>query len=102
DTMASQLQALDSRLGDGTPAASALTSSEMQKLASLGYVGLQNSGNGMNGAAAAAGTDPNRVIAAINRTMEALADLDDGNADGAVRALRPVLASQPNFYLAQY
>ncbi|MGA3212115.1 MAG: sulfatase-like hydrolase/transferase [Terriglobales bacterium] len=102
DTVASQLQALDSRLGNesGKGVTSALTSSEIQKLASLGYVGLQKTGDGVN--SAAAGTDPRQVIALINKNIEALADLDDGSPDKAERILRPVLASKPNLYLAQF
>jgi arylsulfatase A-like enzyme len=45
DTIASQLDAFDRRFNDSSNASgsSELTSSEMQKLASLGYVGLQKS-----------------------------------------------------------
>jgi predicted Zn-dependent protease len=42
------------------------------------------------------------VIALINKNIEALADLDDGSPDKAERILRPVLASKPNLYLAQF
>src|SRR5256885_8888355 len=46
ETMASQLQAFDSQLGNaaGKSVDSELTSGEMQKLASLGYVGLRKGG----------------------------------------------------------
>jgi choline-sulfatase len=102
ETMASQLQALDSRLGNepGKSTGSALTSSEMQKLASLGYVGLQKGDAGAN--AAAEGTDPKDVIAAINKTLAALLELDDGRPEKAMPLLRQVLAAQPAAYLAQY
>jgi tetratricopeptide (TPR) repeat protein len=101
ETMASQLQALDSRLGNdhGNSIGSGLTSSEMQKLASLGYVGLQKSGAI---SAATQGTDPKEVIAAINKTLAAGSELDDGKPEKAILLLREVLAVQPTFYLAQY
>jgi tetratricopeptide (TPR) repeat protein len=102
ETMASQLQVLDSRLGNepGKSAGSGLTSSEMQKLASLGYVGLQKGGAGVN--AATEGTDPKEVIAAINKALAALLELDDGKPEKSIPLLRQVLATQPATYLAQY
>jgi arylsulfatase A-like enzyme len=101
DTMASQLQAFDARLGnDASKTGSTLTSSEMQKLASLGYVGLQSSGAGVQ--TASAGTDPKDMIAAANKTLDAVRDLDDGKPDKAVPVLKQVLASQPNTFLAQF
>ncbi|HSZ02542.1 MAG TPA: tetratricopeptide repeat protein [Terriglobales bacterium] len=100
--MASQLQGLDNRLGNepGKSAGSELTSSEMQKLASLGYVGLQKGGAGVN--AATGGTDPKELIAVINKTLAALLELDDGKPDKAMPLLREVLAGRPTIYLAQY
>lgn len=102
DTMAAQLQALDSHLGNtvGNAAGSGLTSSEMQKLASLGYVGLQKAGAGVN--TATEGTDPKDVIAAVNKTLAAVLDLDDGKPEKAIPVLRQMIAAQPNSYLAQY
>jgi len=102
ETMAAQLQGFDSRLGGepGKQSETALTSSEMQKLASLGYVGLEKSGAGVS--ASTQGTDPKDVIAAATKTLAALIDLEDGKPDKAVPALRQVLSAQPNMYLAQY
>ena len=102
ETMASQLQALDSHLGNelGNSAGSSLSSSEMQKLASLGYVGLQRGGAGVN--ASAVGSDPKEMILAINKTLGALHDLNDGKPEKALPVLRQVIAAQPNSYLAQY
>jgi choline-sulfatase len=102
ETMASQLQAFDSRLGNepGKAIDSGLTPSEMQKLASLGYVGLQKGGAGVN--AATEGTDPKEVIAAINKTLAAGLALDDGKPEKAIPLLRQVLAVQAAIYLAQY
>ena len=101
-TLASQLQALDSRLGNdpSKETATGLTSSEVQKLASLGYVGLQKTGAGVN--SAAEGTDPKDIISAANKTLAALRELDDGKPEKAIPALHEVLAAQPNLYLAQH
>jgi arylsulfatase A-like enzyme len=110
ETMASQLQSLDGHLanepgkssGSGLTSGvtSGLTSEEMQKLASLGYVGLQKAGAGVN--AATEGTDPKEVIAVVNKTLTAVLELDDGKPEKAIPVLRQVLAAQPNIYLAQY
>jgi choline-sulfatase len=101
ETMAAQLQALDSRLANaGTSTRGGLTSSEMQKLASLGYVGLQKSGAGVN--AATEGTDPKDAIAVVNKTLAAIVDLNDGKPERAIPVLRQVITEQPNSYLAQY
>jgi choline-sulfatase len=102
DTLASQLQALDSRLANepGRESASGLTSSEMQKLASLGYVGLQKTGAGVS--AATEGSDPKDVIGVTNRTLAALQDVDDGKPEKAIPVLQQILQSQPNLYLAQF
>ena len=101
-TMASQLQSFDSHVANNDAAksaASGLTSSEMQKLASLGYVGLQK-GSGVN--AAAEGTDPKDGMGAVNKTLAAMLDLEDGKPEKAVPTLQQVLAAQPTIYLAQY
>jgi arylsulfatase A-like enzyme len=102
ETLASQLQAFDYRLGSDPrkETATGLTSSEMQKLASLGYVGLQKTGTGVT--AASEGTDPKDIVSAANRTLAALRDLDDGKPEKAIPALHDVLAAQPNLYLAQF
>jgi choline-sulfatase len=101
DTMASQLQSLDTRLATGHSAGNAgLTSSEMQKLASLGYVGLQKTSGGVS--AQATGLDPKEIIALINQTLAAEADVGDGKPETAIPLLRRVLALRPDTYLAQY
>ena len=102
ETLASQLQAFDRHVGNepGKLASSGLTSSEMQKLASLGYVGLQRGGTGVN--AAAEGTDPKDAIVLVNKALAAILDLDDGKPEKAVPLLRQVLSAQPNMYFAQY
>ncbi len=102
DTLAAQLQSLDDRLANspGRDASGGLSSAEMQKLASLGYVGLQKSAAGVS--AASQGIDPKDVVGTANKVLAALRDLDDGHSDKAIAGLRPVLAAQPNTYLAQY
>jgi len=98
DTIAGQLQAFDSHfIGGNAPAA--LTSSEMQKLASLGYVGLQKQSSGST---AATGTDPKDAIATANKLQAALAKLGAGMADQAMAEAEAVAAKQPGVYLAQY
>src|SRR5438105_5439153 len=74
DTMASQLAAFDSHF-EGGAKDSGLTSSEMQRLASLGYVGLQKAAP--SGAAAVTGTDPKDVIADANKALSAMRALDE-------------------------
>jgi len=101
DTMASQLQAFDNHFGAGAAAGgSGLTSSEMQKLASLGYVGLQRQGSAQS--TAVEGKDPKDIVATANKTLAALRDVEDGKPEKAVPALQLVLKGQPNTYLAQY
>jgi choline-sulfatase len=100
ETIASQLDAFDRRFTDSGNAASQLTSSEMQKLASLGYVGLQKSTTPAN--AAATGVDPKDGIAAANKILSALALLNAGKPDGATAIPQPVLADGANMYLLQF
>ena len=98
DTMASQLAAFSAHFG-GTPGTSSLTSSEMQRLASLGYVGLQKSATS---APVATGTDPKDVIAVANQVEQAMLNLSLGKPAKAVMALQQAAASQPNAYLPHY
>jgi Flp pilus assembly protein TadD len=100
ETIASQLDAFDRRFTDSGNAASELTSSEMQKLASLGYVGLQKSTTPAN--AAATGVDPKDGIATANKILSALALLNAGKPDGAAAIPQPVLADGANMYLLQF
>jgi arylsulfatase A-like enzyme/Tfp pilus assembly protein PilF len=102
ETMAAQLNAFDSRFGSeaGKPGETRLTSSEMQKLASLGYVGLQKPASTVN--AAAEGTDPKDTIAIANQTLNALITLGEGKPEKAISGFRQALAAQANCFLAQY
>jgi arylsulfatase A-like enzyme/Tfp pilus assembly protein PilF len=99
-TMATQLAAFDRHFGEAKAAAGGLSSSEMEKLASLGYVGLQKSGSGAN--TAVSGVDPKDSIALANKTLNAMLLLQQGQAEKAIIAFRQVVAGQPNIYLAQY
>ncbi len=100
-TIAGQLEAFDQRFsssGHASPG-SELTSSEMQKLASLGYVGLQKTGSG---AAAATGVDPKDTITTANKTLSALTLLNEAKPDKAVATLQPLLAAGSKMYLLQF
>jgi arylsulfatase A-like enzyme len=102
ETIAAQLQAFDSHFGNdsGKSVETGLTSSEMQKLASLGYVGLQKSMSAAD--LVVQGTDPKDAIATANQTLTALLTLEEGRPEKAAPAFRQALARQPNSYLAQY
>ena len=113
DTMAAQLESFDRRFsGDAGKAQGAeLNSSEMQKLASLGYVGLQKAAGAST---TVTGTDPKDKIAIANKVIEAaeavpyppVVETRDRTAsaklDRAIAALQPIVAADPNLYLAQY
>jgi arylsulfatase A-like enzyme len=102
ETMASQLHVFEGHLVNdaGKSTRSGLTSSQMQKLASLGYVGLQKGDASVS--AAAEGTDPKAVISDINKTVAAMLDLEDGKPEKTISTLRRVTSTQPMMYLAQY
>jgi arylsulfatase A-like enzyme len=102
ETIASQLEAFDNHFanGAGKSVDTGLTSSEAQKLASLGYVGLQKSGAGVS--PAVGGTDPKDTIGSANHVLSALLELEDGKPEKAIPAFREALGRQVNIYLAQY
>jgi len=101
-TLAAQLTGFDNHFGDQgrNTAAAGLTASEVQKLASLGYVGLQKTQS--SGDAAIAGTDPKNTIGIANHTIQALRVLDDGKQGKTTPSFQEILARQTNSYLAQY
>src|SRR5207237_7944854 len=101
-TLASRLDAVDGHFGNrgSQPEAAGLSSSEAQKLASLGYVGLQRSSSNAN--PAVNGTDPKDTIARANEVLKALLNLSEGKPERAVPALQQVLVGQTDMYLAQY
>src|SRR6266516_4566263 len=82
------------------PELTELSMSEAQKLASLGYVGLQRSSSNAN--PAVNGTDPKDTIARANEVLKALLNLSEGKPKKALPALQQVLAGQTDMYLAQY
>jgi choline-sulfatase len=98
DTMAAQLDNFDRHFsGEASKSSAELSSSELQKLASLGYAGLQKSSGS---SASVAGTDPKDKIATANKVLEAAAR-DQATPAQAIAALGPVVAADPNLYLAQ-
>jgi arylsulfatase A-like enzyme/Tfp pilus assembly protein PilF len=104
DTMAAQLDNFtrnyDRRIsGEAGKSSAELSSSEMQKLASLGYIGLTKSSGS---AASVTGTDPKDKIATANKVIEAASARDQSKPDLVIAALEPVVSADPNLYLAQY
>jgi arylsulfatase A-like enzyme/Tfp pilus assembly protein PilF len=108
DTMAAQLDGFDRNhdrhfSGEAGKSSAELSSSEMQKLASLGYIGLQKSSGA---AASVTGTDPKDKIATANKVIEAASARDQSKPDlaiaRAIAALEPIVSADPNLYLAQY
>ena len=100
DTIAAQLNAFDSHFGAQGRNSAELTSTEMQKLASLGYVGLQKSAS--RPGTEATGIDPKDGIDAANKVFSSAALLNDGKPGDVVRILQPAISALPNSYLAQY
>ena len=105
DTMAAQLDNFDRHFSGEAGKSAELSSSEMQKLASLGYVGLQKSSAS---AAAVGGIDPKDEIATANKVIAAALGRDQSKPDlaianaRAIAALEPIVSADPNLYLAQY
>ncbi len=100
DTMAAQLDNFDRRFsGEAGKGSAELSSSEMQKLASLGYVGLQKSAGSTS---AVSGTDPKDKIATANKVTSAILASDAPKPDRVIALLDPVVSADPNLYLAQY
>ncbi len=105
DTMAAQLDNFDRRLSGATGKSSSnpsssLSSSEMQKLASLGYVGLQTSSGA---AAAVAGIDPKDKIATANKVVEAApSGVAPREPDSAIASLTSLVSADSSLYLAEY
>jgi arylsulfatase A-like enzyme len=98
NTLAAQLDSFDRRFsGDPARTSAELSSSEMQKLASLGYVGLQKSSGA---AASVAGIDPKDKIATANKVIASARD--ESKPDRVIAALTPIVAADPSLYLAQY
>jgi len=104
DTMAAQLDGFDRHFsGEAGKSAAELSSSEMQKLASLGYIGLQKSSAS---AASVTGTDPKDKIATANKVILTTLARDRSKPDlavaRAIATLEPIVVADPNLYLAQY
>jgi tetratricopeptide (TPR) repeat protein len=99
-TMAVQLLAFDGRMTGKASSGAQLSSSELQKLASLGYVGLQKSVSPNE--AAVTGTDPKDEIALANKVEDAMREIEDGKPQRATAALQAVVKSHPGMFLAQF
>jgi TolA-binding protein len=98
--MASQLDNFDRRFsGESGKSCAELSSSEMQKLASLGYAGLSKTSCA---AAPVAGTDPKSEgkIAIANKVIEAASD--QSKPDRTIAVLGPLVSADPSLYLAEY
>jgi arylsulfatase A-like enzyme len=100
DTLASQLEGFDRRVQGGAAQEARLSSSELQKLASLGYVGLQRAPT--SGFRTVGGINPTDQIAAANTVQKALAEVEDAHPEKAAGLLQPLLAAQPKLHLAQF
>lgn len=101
DTMAGQLENFDRRFSGeaGKSSGAQLNSTEMQKLASLGYVGLSKSSGTST---AVTGTDPKDKIATSDKISGAVLALEQGKTDRAIATLTPLVASESGLYLAEY
>jgi choline-sulfatase len=100
DTMAGQLDSFDRRFsGEAAKGSADLNSAEMQKLASLGYIGIQKSAGTT---AAVAGTDPKDKIATANKVIDAGSDREQSKPERTIASLDPIVAADANLYLAQY
>jgi arylsulfatase A-like enzyme/Tfp pilus assembly protein PilF len=100
ETLAAQLAAFDQHFSAEGRSNSELSSAEMQKLASLGYVGMQKSTATAN--SRADGTDPKDVIATANKLGRAIVAINSGQPEAAASGLQAMVAAQPNMYLPQY
>jgi len=101
ETLASQLQSFDTRIAkEGGTASPGLTSSQVQLLASLGYVGVAKNTAGVQ--TGTTGTDPKDIVAIANKTLMAMALVESGQSARAVLAFRPIISERADTYLAQY
>ncbi len=91
ETLAAQMDSFDRHFsGEGGQAAQ-LSSSEMQKLASLGYVGLQKSAASVK--PAASGVDPKDMISEVGKILAAQNWLESGSPEKATATLQPVMSA---------
>ncbi len=100
ETMAAQLATFNQHFNASASQSAALTSSQMQKLASLGYVGLQKPN--ATGNDTVAGIDPKDAVGLMNRIVSSAALLDQGKPDKAQAILEASIGAASNMYLAQY
>src|SRR5581483_4938107 len=100
-TLAAQLESFDSHFGNkgGEPEGPGLSSSEVQKLASLGYIGIQKSAHTTT---AVTGIDPKDGIATANQVMDAIRSVAENAPRKAEPVLAGIIAKNSDMYLAQY
>jgi tetratricopeptide (TPR) repeat protein len=102
DTLAAQLDQFDRHFsGETGKGATELSSSEMQKLASLGYVGLQKTSSSSG---AVTGVDPKEKdrIAIANKVIAISSSPVQIKPDRAIASLEPIVSADPDIFLAQY
>ena len=100
-TIAAQLDSFDRHFQSTAEQKPALLqSSDMQKLASLGYVGLQKTAPGAQ--TAVEGIDPKDNIVAANKTIQAWFSLNHTGTASAALAFSSVAAGNPKSFLAQW
>lgn len=101
DTLAAQLESFDRRMESGASSQETrLSFSELQKLASLGYVGSQRAS--APGVRIMSGSDPKDEIAIANTVQKAMAALEDAHPEKVVSQLQPLVQAHPKIYLAQF
>jgi choline-sulfatase len=102
DTLAAQLDQFDRHFtGEAGKGATELSSSEMQKLASLGYVGLQKASSSST---AVTGIDPKEKdrIAVANKVIAISSAAGLIKPNRAIATLQPIVSTDPGIFLAQY
>ena len=102
-TLASQLESFDRQLSGTSSGASAnvgLSSAELQKLASLGYVGLQRSAGKSD--FAVGGVDPKDRIGDANNTEKAIELLREGHPEKSSGILQKVVGDERDSFLPLY
>lgn len=102
DTLAAQLDQFDRHFsGETGKRATELSSSEIQKLASLGYVGLQKTSTSST---AVAGVDPKEKdrIAIANKVIAISSSGAQIKPERAIATLEPIVSADPDIFLAQY
>jgi Flp pilus assembly protein TadD len=104
DTMAAQLDQFDRHFSGETSTgkgSAELSSSEMQKLASLGYIGLQKSSSSTT---AVTGVDPKEKgkMEIANKVVAISSAPGQAKPERMIATLESIASADPNIFLAQY